>query len=58
VLCGNVKVGTRSFIGANSVIKQGVTIGDDVIVGAGSVVISDIQNRTTVVGNPARILKK
>lgn len=58
VLCGNVKVGTRSFIGTNSVIKQGVTIGDDVIVGAGSVVISDIPDNQTVVGNPARILKK
>ena len=58
VLCGNVKLGTRSFIGANSVIKQGVTIGDDVIVGAGSVVISDIPDNQTVVGNPARILKK
>ena len=58
VLCGNVKVGKRSFIGANSVIKQGLTIGDDVIVGAGSVVISDIPDNVTVVGNPARILKK
>ena len=58
VLCGNVKIGTRSFIGANSVIKQGITIGNDVIVGAGSVVISDIPDNVTVVGNPARILKK
>jgi len=57
-LCGNVKLGIRCFIGANSVIKQGVTIGDDVIVGAGSVVISDIPDNQTVVGNPARILKK
>lgn len=58
VLCGNVKVGPRSFIGANSVIKQGITIGGNVIVGAGSVVISDIPDNLTVVGNPARILKK
>jgi sugar O-acyltransferase (sialic acid O-acetyltransferase NeuD family) len=55
-LCGNVEVGFRSFIGANSIIKQGVKIGDDVIVGAGSVVLKDIPNHSKVVGNPLRFL--
>ncbi len=58
VLAGNVKVGERSFIGANSVIKQGVIIGNDVVVGAGAVVLHDIVSNETVVGNPARTLKK
>lgn len=55
-LCGNVEVGMRSFVGANSVIKQGVKIGDDVIIGAGSVVLKDIPKDSKVVGNPLRFL--
>lgn len=58
VLAGNVKVGERTFIGANSVVKQGVKIGNDVIIGAGSVVISDIPDNVTYVGNPAKKLIK
>lgn len=41
-------------IGANSVILPGVTIGEEAMVGAGSVVTKDVPNRTTVVGNPAK----
>ena len=58
VLCGNIKVGKRSFIGANSVVKQGITIGNDVTIGAGSVVISNVPNGVTVLGNPSRLLSK
>lgn len=58
VLAGNVSVGRRTFVGANSVIKQGVKIGDDVIIGAGAVVINDIPDHTTVVGNPAKQINK
>lgn len=54
VLAGNVKVGKRAFVGANAVIKQGVVVGDDVIIGAGSVVINDVSDGATVMGNPAR----
>ena len=54
VLSGNVEVGERSFIGANSVIKQGVRIGKDVIVGAGSVVIRDVPDNHIIFGNPAK----
>ncbi|MBP7699060.1 MAG: acetyltransferase [Saprospiraceae bacterium] len=57
VLCGNVNIGDNTFIGANSVVKQGVIIGDNVTIGAGAVVISNIPNNCTVVGNPARTLK-
>lgn len=58
VLLGNIYVGPRSFIGAGAVVKQGLRIGKDVIVGAGAVVITDIPDHTTVVGNPAKELKK
>ena len=43
-------------IGANSVILPGVTIGEDALVGAGSVVTSDVPSRAVVAGNPARII--
>jgi sugar O-acyltransferase (sialic acid O-acetyltransferase NeuD family) len=56
-LAGGVRVGECSWIGIGSVAKQYLTIGDDVTVGAGAVCISDIPNRVTVVGNPARILQ-
>ena len=54
VLAGNVFVGENSFVGANSVVKQGVRIGKEVTVGAGSVVIKDIPDHETWVGNPAK----
>lgn len=58
VLAGNVKVGERSFIGANATVKQGIVIGNDVIVGAGSVILNDMPNNSVVVGNPGKIIKK
>lgn len=56
VLAGNVTIGKRSYIGANSVIKQGVIIGEDVIVGAGTVVLMDVPNQKTIVGNPGHFI--
>ena len=44
-------------IGANSVILPGVTIGEDALVGAGSVVTKDVPNRAIVAGNPACIIR-
>ncbi len=58
VLAGSVRVGARSWIGARAVVIQGVTIGQDVIVGAGAVVLHDLPDGVTVVGNPARILRR
>ncbi|MNR25572.1 Maltose O-acetyltransferase [compost metagenome] len=46
------------WIGANSVITAGVTIGKHVVVGAGSVVTKDIPDYCVAVGNPARIIKQ
>ena len=42
-------------IGANSVILPGVTIGEDALVGAGSVVTKNVPSKVIVAGNPARI---
>ena len=46
------------WIGQNAVILPGVHIGDGAIVGANSVVGSDIDPYTIVVGNPAKVLRK
>jgi maltose O-acetyltransferase len=53
---GRVRIGTETFIGACSVILPGVTIGDNVIIGAGSVVTHDIPDNSVAVGNPARVI--
>lgn len=48
----------RANIGANATILCGITIGENSIIGAGSVVTKDIPSNVIVVGNPARILKR
>ena len=45
-------------IGTSSTILCGVTIGENAIVGAGSVVTKDVPDNTVVVGNPARVLRR
>lgn len=47
-----------SFIGANSTVLPGVTIGEESLVGAGSVVTKDVASKTCVAGVPAQVLKK
>lgn len=47
----------NAWIGANAIILPGVTIGENAIVGAGSVVTHDIEENTVVVGKPARKIK-
>lgn len=43
---------------ANAVILPGITIGDNVVVGAGSVVTKDLPDNVVAVGNPCRILRE
>lgn len=54
VLCGGVRVGQGSLIGAGAVIVPAVTVGANATVGAGSVVVRDVAASSTVVGVPAR----
>jgi maltose O-acetyltransferase len=51
-----IHIGRNVWIGANALIMPGITIGDNAIVGAGSVVTRDVAPGATVVGNPARSL--
>lgn len=53
---GKVKIGDRVFIGANSTILMNVHIGNDVIIGAGSLVNKDIPDGKVVAGVPARVI--
>ncbi|MDR1978101.1 MAG: NeuD/PglB/VioB family sugar acetyltransferase [Synergistaceae bacterium] len=57
-ISGNVTIGTRALIGAGAKILQGLSIGADVTVGIGSVVLKDVPDRCTVMGYPARVVKK
>ena len=52
-----VKIGNNCFIGARTIILPGTTIGDNTIVGAGSVVKGNIPAGVIVAGNPARVIK-
>jgi acetyltransferase-like isoleucine patch superfamily enzyme len=52
-----VRIGARCWIGANVHILRGVTLGDDVVVGAGSVVTRDLPSRVLAAGVPARVLR-
>lgn len=52
-----VVIGRNVWIGANATILPGVTIGDDAVVAAASVVTEDVPARGLVVGSPARVLR-
>lgn len=52
---GKVRIGNRVFIGASTIVLPGVTIGDNVVIGAGSVVSHDIPDNSVAAGNPARV---
>lgn len=56
-LAGNVSVGESTLVGIGSVVKPGVHIGRHCTVGAGSVVIRDVPDGTTVCGVPAKPLR-
>ncbi|MEM9543587.1 MAG: sugar O-acetyltransferase [Cyanobacteria bacterium P01_E01_bin.42] len=52
-----IVIGKNVWIGGSSIILPGVTIGDDAVVGAGSVVTKNVGCGITVVGNPARSIQ-
>lgn len=53
-----VKIGDRVFVGANSTILMNTTIGNDVIIGAGSLVTGNIPDDSIVAGVPAKVIGK
>jgi acetyltransferase-like isoleucine patch superfamily enzyme len=53
-----VTIGRRAFVGGHSTLLKGVTIGDEAVIGAGSVVRSDVPPRQVWAGNPAAFLRE
>lgn len=53
---GRVKIGSNIYIGTNVIVLRGVTIGDNCVIGAGSVVTHDIPANSVAVGTPCRVV--
>lgn len=54
----SVTVGSHSWIGGDVVITPGVTIGENCVIGAGSVVTKDIPDNSIAVGNPCKVIRQ
>ena len=57
-VCIPTKIEKGASIGSGSTLLCGITIGQNAIIGAGSVVVKDVPDNTVVAGNPAKILRK
>ena len=53
-----VHIGKNCWLGAGVIVLPGITIGDNVVIGAGSIVTKDLPPNVVAVGNPCRILRK
>ena len=53
-----VHIGKNCWIGAGALILPGITIGDNTVIGAGSVVTKDIPANVVAVGNPCRVMRE
>jgi UDP-2-acetamido-3-amino-2,3-dideoxy-glucuronate N-acetyltransferase len=56
--CETTLIKRGASIGSGTTLLGGITVGENAIIGAGSVVTKDVPANTVVVGNPARILKR
>lgn len=52
-----IRIGRNCWLGAGVIVLPGVTIGDNSVIGAGSVVTKDIPSNVVAVGNPCRVLR-
>lgn len=53
-----IHIGRNCWFGAGAIVLPGITIGDNVVIGAGSVVTKDIPSNVVAVGNPCKILRE
>lgn len=58
ITCKPVRICKRAWIGAGATILSGVTVGENTVVGAASVVTHNVEPNTIVAGNPARVIRK
>jgi acetyltransferase-like isoleucine patch superfamily enzyme len=57
LVCSPIHIKKNAWIGAKATILQGVTIGENAVVGAGAVVTKDVPDNTIVGGIPAKVIK-
>lgn len=55
---GKIVIGNNVFIGVNTVVLMNVTIGDNSVIGAGSIVNKDIPANVLAIGNPVKVVKE
>ncbi len=53
-----INIGNNVWFGANTIVLPNVTIGDDVVIGAGSVVTKDVPSGVLAYGSPCRVIRK
>lgn len=53
-----VRIGKNCWLGAGVIVLPGITIGDNTVIGAGSVVTKDIPSNVVAVGNPCKVLRE
>ena len=53
-----IRIGKNCWLGAGVVVLPGVTIGDNTVVGAGSIVNKDLPANVVAVGNPCKVLRE
>lgn len=53
-----VHIGKNCWLGAGVIVLPGITIGDNVVIGAGSIVTKDIPSNVVAVGNPCRVMRE
>lgn len=53
-----IRIGDYAWLGAGATVLPGITVGDYAVVGAGAVVTHDVEPRTVVAGNPARVIRR
>lgn len=58
ITCKPIHIGKNVWVGAGATILPGVTVGDNAVIGAASVVTRDVPSDTIVAGNPAKIIRK
>jgi hypothetical protein len=55
---GNVRIGEAATVGAGASVRQGLTLGEACIVGLGAAVVRSVPDDATVVGSPAKRLRR
>ena len=53
-----IRIGKNCWLGTGVIVLPGITIGDNVVIGAGSVVTKDLPSNVVAVGNPCKIIKE